>query len=217
MADTIRGLPEPLPEGERVLWQGAPDWKALFVHTFHGRKLAIYFAVLLILRGTFAVADGATLSRTLVAVAWLLPLAIAALGIVAIIAWLSARTAVYAVTDRRVVMRIGVVLAITLNIPFPIVEAAGCKRYADGTGDLPLTLNRDNHVAWLHLWPHVRPWIVARPQPMLRAVPDVTRVADILSRALADHAGAGMRTAAGSVRPDIAPVVDRVRFAPAAQ
>ncbi|MGA2129178.1 MAG: PH domain-containing protein, partial [Xanthobacteraceae bacterium] len=36
----------------------------------------------------------------------------------------------------------------------------------------------------LVLWPHVRPWHVARPQPMLRAVPDALRVAETLARAM---------------------------------
>ena len=45
------GLPEPLPAGERILWQGAPDWRALAVHVFHVRKLAAYFAGILRVRG----------------------------------------------------------------------------------------------------------------------------------------------------------------------
>jgi len=193
MSELIRGLPEPLPAGERVLWEGAPRWQSLFVHAFHGRKLAFYFGALLVLRAAFAAADGADASHALVASLWLVPLAAAALGLVALIAWLSARTAIYAVTNRRVVMRVGVVLALTLNVPFRIIETAGLRRHDDGTGDLPLALAGDDHVAWLHLWPHVRPWRTAHPQPMLRAVPDAARVADVLSRALAEFAGGGVR------------------------
>ena len=73
MADWIKGLDEPLPEGERLLWQGAPRWQSLFVHAFHGRKLAIYFGALLLLRAAFAVADGASLGGALASAAWLLP------------------------------------------------------------------------------------------------------------------------------------------------
>ena len=38
------GLPEALPEGEHILWQGAPDWKVLARRVFHTRKVAVYFA-----------------------------------------------------------------------------------------------------------------------------------------------------------------------------
>ncbi|MFO1323603.1 MAG: photosynthetic complex putative assembly protein PuhB [Burkholderiales bacterium] len=210
MSELIRGLAEPLPAGERVLWQGAPRWQPLFVHAFHGRKLAFYFGAILLLRGAFAAADGASLAQAAVSALWLAPLALAALGLVALIAVLTARTTIYAITDRRVVMRIGIVLAITINIPFRIVESAGCRRYADGSGDLPLALRAGDRLAWLHLWPHVRPWRVAHPQPMLRAVDDAEGVASVLSRALAESAGGTGRAApeavAGTI-PDRGPLV----------
>jgi hypothetical protein len=30
-------------------------------------------------------------------------------------------------------------------------------------------------IAYLHLWPHARPWQLKRPQPLLRALPDAAR------------------------------------------
>ena len=36
------------------------------------------------------------------------------------------------------------------------------------------------------MWPHVRPWHLANPQPMLRGVADAQKVAAILARALID-------------------------------
>ena len=44
------GLPEPLPRGERLLWQGRPDWRQLALHAFHVRKLAFYFAFMLLVQ-----------------------------------------------------------------------------------------------------------------------------------------------------------------------
>jgi len=41
------GLPSALPAGERVVWQGAPNWKRLAIHAFHVRKVALYFAFML--------------------------------------------------------------------------------------------------------------------------------------------------------------------------
>ena len=141
------------------------------------------------LRGMFALGDGGTPVQAVVAMLWLLPVAAAALGLVTVLGLLTARSTIYAITDRRVVMRIGVVLQITFNIPYRIVEGADVRAYRDGTGDLPLKLRGDDHLAWLHLWPHVRPWRLASPEPMLRCVPDALQVAQTLATALADHAG----------------------------
>lgn len=196
MADHIKGLGEPLPEGERLLWQGAPRWQSLFVHAFHGRKFVVYFGAILLLRAAFAVADGASLGGALVSAAFLLPLVAIALGVIALLAWLSARTTIYAITDRRIVLRVGIVLSLTLNVPFRLVEAAGVRTYRDGTGDLPFEYGGDTYIAWLHLWPHVRPWRFTRAQPMFRSIADAPRVAELLSRALAEHAGTVARNVA---------------------
>ena len=181
-----RGLPEPLPAGERLLWQGAPDWRLLARHAFHVRKLAVYFAVILALRfvSAFESAGGAfgALRETL----WLLPLAAAAIGIALLLAWLAARTTVYTLTDRRVVMRVGIVLTLTFNLPFRHVDAAALHTLDGDAGDIALTLDASTRIAYLHLWPHARPWKVARTQPMLRALPDAARVAALLREAWAE-------------------------------
>ena len=43
------GLPEALPAGEHILWQGSPDWKLLAVDAFHVKRLAIYFSLMIAL------------------------------------------------------------------------------------------------------------------------------------------------------------------------
>ena len=53
------GLPEPLPKGEKILWQGAPHWWMLAVHAFHVRKVAIYFGLMLAWQAISLRADGA--------------------------------------------------------------------------------------------------------------------------------------------------------------
>jgi hypothetical protein len=44
--EPIRGLPAMLPAGERLLWQGTPNWRGLAVRSYHVRKIAAYFAFL---------------------------------------------------------------------------------------------------------------------------------------------------------------------------
>jgi len=188
-ATTVRELPEALPAGERILWEGAPNWKSLFRGAFHGRTLTIYFGVLLLLRGAFSLGDGASIGSAALSMLWLAPLAAGGLGVVALIAWLTARATWYTITSRRVVMRIGIALEITFNFPYRVVEGAGLRLYADGTGDLPLTLSSGDSIAYLHLWPHARPWHFKNTQPMLRSIPQAELVADMLAQALAAAPG----------------------------
>jgi len=184
-AEYIRGIREPLPPGERVLWQGAPSWWALAVRALHIRKVAIYFAVLLVWRLAALLADGQPLAAALAGSAGLAVVAALGIGLLALIAWLSARTTIYAITTRRVMLRIGIALPIFVNLPFKGIDGAALRVCRDGTGDLPLQLQGGVRLAWLHLWPHVRPWQVARPQPMLRGLREPQRVAAILKEALA--------------------------------
>jgi len=183
--EPIRGLPAHLPAGERILWQGSPAWRRLAVDAFHIRAVALYFALMLAWRGASLVAEGASAGAIAIALLWLLPLVAAGLGLLALLAWLAGRTTVYTITSRRLVMRIGVALPMTLNIPFRLVSGAALRAFPDGTGNLPITIAGRNRIAYLILWPHARPWHLARPQPMLRAVPDAQRVARILGDALA--------------------------------
>jgi Bacterial PH domain len=187
--EPVRGLPEALPAGERMRWQGAPDWTVLAIEVFHARKLAIYFAVILVLRAGFAVNDGASITGALFSAFVLLPLALIALGLVLMLAWLTARTTVYTITDQRVVMRIGIVLSVTFNLPFSALEAVSIRHGAHGAGDLPLSISAADQIAYLHLWPHVRPWRFKKTEPMLRAIPNVVEVANLLTSAIAESTG----------------------------
>lgn len=184
-----RGLPEALPLGESLLWQGSPEWRSLARRAFHVRKLAVYFGAMVVLRAAFVFNDTGSAVDALRATLAPLALAAVALGLVLLLAWLSARGAVYTLTDKRVVMRIGIVLTLTFNIPYKRIAAAGLHLHGDGTGDLPLTLLPPDRIAWLHLWPHARPWRLGRPEPMLRSVPDAEAVARQLARAWSEATG----------------------------
>lgn len=181
--------PQGLPAGERVLWQGAPDWRAVLVRVFHARKLAVYFALLLAARAATVLADGGATSDAALAVAVLLPAPLFALGMLALMAWLIERTSRYTITDRRLVMHVGVVLDVTFNFPFKVVESAALKAYPDGSGDLSIAFLPGNQIGYAHLWPHARPWRISRVEPALRCVPQAAAVAALLGRALADASG----------------------------
>ena len=183
------GLPERLPADERILWQGSPDARVLARSAFHLRKLVLYFAVLIALQAAHVAADGAAVADVLLAMVW--PAGLSALGLLGVwtLAWLTARTAVYTVTDRRVVMRIGIVLTLTFNLPLRTIESAAMRQGSGGHGDIVLALKGPDHIAWLHLWPHARPWHLTRTQPMLRALPQVAEVAELLQKAWSAQTG----------------------------
>ena len=182
-----RGLPERLPDGERLLWQGAPDWRVLARRAFHLRGLAVYFGVIVAYCFGSAVLGGMPLAGAASA-AKLAGLALLPIGFLAAYAWAVGRVTVYSITNRRVVIQLGLTLPMTINLPFAKIEAASLKVRANGTGDISLLLNAKDKVAYLVLWPHARPWRLARPEPMLRAVPDAGRVGQLLARALAASA-----------------------------
>ncbi len=178
------GLPAPLPSSERILWQGSPAWRSVARRVLHVRALSFYFTLLFVVCAVRAViVPSEAIEFSLVV---LVVLGGVALGLLAVFAMLIARTTVYTVTDRRVVLRIGVALTASLNLPFRQIEEASVRLHADGTGDIPLLMSGETRIGWFMLWPHVRPWRTNRVQPMMRCVPEAGKVAEILSNALRD-------------------------------
>jgi len=182
--EPVHGLPENLPDGEVLRWQGAPRWGALAVRALHVRKVALYFGLLILFRVVYVLSAGDPVSNALLSASWLAALATLAAAILGILAWLYSRSTVYSITDRRIVIRCGVAIPIAVNIPFKVIESAGLRRYSDGIGDIPLVLGGGQSVNYLIMWPNVRPWRFFNAQPMLRCIPDVDRAAEILTAAL---------------------------------
>lgn len=183
-SEPVPGLPEHLPPGEEMLWQGAPRWTVLARRAFHVWKVALYFLLILIWQVVGAVAAGQGLAEMLTGALWVLVLAVLAIGALGLLAWAMARATIYTITSRRVVMRFGVALPMIVNFPFAQIRSAELRRHPDDTGDIPLVLSETSRQSYMLLWPHVRPWHFSRPQPMLRAIPDVSKVAEILAGAL---------------------------------
>jgi hypothetical protein len=202
--EPVPGLPENLPAGEAILWQGAPHWKNLALRALHIRGVAIYFALLLVWFTLSKLGHGEAAVSVAMSALRLGSLAAVALTLMAVYAWLSATTTIYTITTRRVVIRAGVALPMIINLPFTKVEAASLKTFANGSGDIALTLPASERFAYLILWPHVRPWRLTRAQPMLRGLPEATAAAAIMGDALiAAHAGSAQ--AASQVRESVTP------------
>jgi hypothetical protein len=180
-----RGLPGVLPPGERLLWQGTPNWRGLAVRSYHVRRIAAYFALLVLWRVGTGVAGEQSVTSLCIGAGFIAVLGAAAIATLAGLAYLNARAAVYSITTRRVLVRQGIAVPLTLNVPLQYIEAAGLRLFRDGTGDIAMTIGHAQRIAYLINWPHLKPGRFTRPEPSFRALDDAREAAGILSGALA--------------------------------
>ena len=180
-------LPADLPAGETIVWHGRPDAVSLTRHALRADVIAAWFAVMVIWNVASAAEAGA--GAALVSGAKTIGAAVLALALVSLIGWLTARSTLYVITSRRIVMKIGIALPVFFNLPFSTITSAALLARRDGTGDIPLALQPGQHIAYLHLWPHARPFRLTRPEPALRCIPRAGEVAEKLSRALIAASG----------------------------
>ena len=135
--EPINGLPELPPEGEVILWQGRPDWWALTKESLNLYWVVGYFLFLFAWR-FIVLSDQVTLSQ---AVSGAFPFIVLG-GIVSVLlmitAIIQARATVYTITNRRVAMRIGAALTVTLNLPYTQIANATLDLRKTGTGTIAL-------------------------------------------------------------------------------
>jgi Bacterial PH domain len=199
-------LPADIPAGERILWHGRPQWFSMMRRAFRADYVAAYFGLMTIVNAAMASAAAGP-EEAAVSAAKTLGAGALALGLLALLAWLSSRTTLYVITSRRVTMKIGIALPVFFNLPFSSVSGACLRQYSDGTGEIALALGPGAHIAYLHLWPHAKPFRLARPEPALRSVPDSARVAEVLSRALIAASNESHVSAAHPAAPYPTPIL----------
>ncbi len=180
--EPVPGLPERPPEGERILWQGRPDWWALTKDALNLKWVALYFAALALWR------FGTLLDQVSLASAFSASFPFVILGgivaaLLMLFSFVQARATVYTITNRRVAMRIGAALTVTLNLPFNQIARADLALRRDGTGTIVLDLLHPSPLSFLVCWPHVRPWAMRQPQPALRCIPEARAIAELLAEA----------------------------------
>jgi hypothetical protein len=175
--EPVRGLPEYLPDGEKLVWQGSPTWRTMARRVFHVRTVTLYFLAIIAVHGASQLYRGEGLSEVLLAAGWQVGLGASAVAILAILARAYARSTVYTLTDKRLVMRFGVALPMMINIPLEIVTSADLRSFSDGSGDIILTLDPKKKLSYMMLWPNLRSWHFRRVQPALRSIADVRSVA----------------------------------------
>jgi len=187
--EPVPGLPEPLPPGEILLWQGSPKWTAIAERVLLLRWVLAYFALLIGWEILSTVMTGAELLPALAAALLLFSGGMAAVAIIAIIAKFIATTSIYTITTKRIVLRVGVALPITINIPFAVIDGASLMQRKNGAGEIMLHLSPSHRISWIALWPHCCGWRLGRPKPTLRGIANVVAVSEILGSAVAGAAG----------------------------
>jgi hypothetical protein len=181
--EPVPGLPGLPPAGEVILWQGRPSAKLLSRHLLKVRWIGGYFLLLAVWAVVSGVHDGREIGGLLFSIAILAALAAVLVGMIELFAWAVERTTLYTITTERVVMRFGVALSMTLNLPFRKIEAVSTAKFDDKGGMIAIAVAPDTRLSWLIQWPHVRGWRFSRPEPSLAYLPDVEKAANVLSAA----------------------------------
>ena len=180
--EPIRGLPERPPEGEVILWQGQPNWLRLSVDSLNVWWVLGYFIFLFVWR-FISVSDLMPIYQAVLVSLPFLALGLIVTLLLMLVGFIQANATVYTITNKRVVMRIGAALTVTLNLPFTEIENAAIASSSKNFGSIVIDTKQDSKFSFLVLWPHARAWYFKKPQPSLKCIPNAAEVAEILSNA----------------------------------
>jgi hypothetical protein len=161
----------------------------LAIRGYHVRKVAIYFGLIVLWRIGIGIYNSQTATAIALSCVFLLALGGVAMGVLSLLAYFTARSTVYSITSKRILLRHGVAVTLTMNVPFNAIEGADVKLFRDRSGDLAVKVAAEQRVGYLINWPHLRPDYITRPQPSFRALRDANTAAQILAQALAADAG----------------------------
>ena len=104
--EPIEGLPELLPKGEVILWQGRPNWLQLTIESLNLWWIIGYFGLLATWR-LLTVIDYMPLGTAISVIIPFLFIAAVAGLLLCIVGYVQAKATLYTITNKRVVMRIG--------------------------------------------------------------------------------------------------------------
>ena len=180
--EPIRGLPERPPEGEVILWQGQPNWLRLSVDSLNVWWVLGYFIFLFVWRFV-SVSDLMPIYQAVLVSLPFLALGLIVTLLLMLVGFIQANATVYTITNKRVVMRIGAALTVTLNLPFTEIENAAIASSSKNFGSIVIDTKKNSKFSFLVLWPHSRAWHCKKPPHSLKCMPNAAEVAEILSNA----------------------------------
>ena len=185
--EPVEGLPDFLPEGETMVWQGRPTVAAMARRVFFIPHLALYFGLLIAGHTVYRLMEGVSAAQVMGTFVWQAGLAATVLVLLAWLARSYAASVMYTLTSERLVIRSGVALPMMVNIPIEQITAADMRVYRDGTGDIVLTPVADRKLHWVLLWPNVSAWYSRPVRPLLRGLAEPHRAADAFAAVASQH------------------------------
>jgi len=185
--EPVEGLPDFLPEGETMVWQGRPTVAAMARRLFFIPHLALYFGLLIAGHTVYRLMEGVSAAQVMGTFVWQAGLAVTVLVLLAWLARSYAASVMYTLTSERLVIRSGVALPMMVNIPIEQITAADMRVYRDGTGDIVLTPIADRKLHWVLLWPNVSAWYSRPIRPLLRGLAEPHRAADAFAAVASQH------------------------------
>jgi hypothetical protein len=181
----ISGVGEPLPAGETLLWEGRPDLSAIAFRVLHLRLLVVYWGVVAAGFVAFGLAGGKGGGALAADLAWLVVVGLLGSGILFLFATAIRRSTTYALTDRRVVIRLGMAFPSVLNLPLHRIDAVDYRPTGARHGEVVLSPAGGEQVGWLYLWPHAQPRAFRNPKPAFRALSGAEEVGRMVAREVA--------------------------------
>lgn len=188
--EPLPGLPGVPPAGEVVLWQGRPSSALVARHLLKIRWIVGYFLILASWAIVAGLNDGQPAGGILFSVAVLTALAGVLIGMIELFAWAVEKTTLYTITTERVVMRFGVAISMTLNLPFRQIDSVSLAKIGEKAGVIAIALLPGQRLSWLIQWPHVRGFRFSKPEPSLIFLADAEKAAKVLSAAVGQYRGA---------------------------
>ena len=185
--EPVEGLPDYLPEGETMVWQGRPTVAAMARRVFFIPHLTLYFGLLIAGHTLYRLMEGVSAAQVMGTFVWQAGLAATVLVLLAWLARSYAASVMYTLTSERLVIRSGVALPMMVNIPIEQITAADMRLYRDGTGDIVLTPVADRKLHWVLLWPNVSAWYSRPIRPLLRGLAEPHRAADAFAAVASQH------------------------------
>jgi len=188
--EPLPGLPGVPPAGEVVLWQGRPSSALVARHLLKVRWIVGYFLILASWAVVAGLNDGQPAGGILFSVAVLTALAGVLIGMIELFAWAVEKTTLYTITTERIVMRFGVAISMTLNLPFRQIDSVSLAKIGEKAGVIAIALLPGQRLSWLIQWPHVRGFRFSKPEPSLIFLADAEKAAKVLSAAVGQYRGA---------------------------
>ena len=167
--EPLPGLPGVPPAGEVILWQGRPSSALVARHLLKVRWIVGYFLILASWAVLAGLNDAQPVGGIVFSVAVLTALAGVLIGMIELFAWAVEKTTLYTITTERVVIRFGVAISMTLNLPYRQVDGVALAGLGEKAGMIAIALV---------------------PEQRLICLPDADKVANVLSAAIGQYRGA---------------------------